>query len=136
MCLDLYLGAILFFFSMVFPDCRWDFSAEVDISLINNECANFTFQEQMMPLLRQLISGVFRSLSTKLNYQEYISPYHRLLTKKGFAENIDNIFSCNLWQSTHGSLLPCQVENVVFAWNYVYAFLCSSHMTKLLFPST
>lgn len=136
MCLDLYLGAILFFFLMVFPDCRWDFSAEVDISVINNECANFTFQEQIMSLLRQLILGVFRSLSTKLNYQEYMSPYQRLLTKKGFAENIDNIFSCNLWQSTHGSLLPCQVENVVFAWNYVYAFLCSSHMTKLLFPST
>lgn len=49
-----------------------------------------------MSLLRQLISGVFRSLSTKLNYQEYISPYQRLLTKKGFAENIDFIFSCNL----------------------------------------
>ena len=45
-----------------------------------------------MLLLRQLISGVFRSLSTKLNYQEYISPYQRLLTKKGFAENIDFIF--------------------------------------------
>ena len=85
---------------MVFPDYRWDFSAKVDISLITNECDNSTLQEQIMSSLLQLSSGVFRSLRIEVNYQEYVSPYQRLLTKKGFTENIDNIFSCNLWQST------------------------------------
>ena len=56
------------------------FSAEVDISLITNECDNSTLQEQIMSLHPQLSSGVFRSLRIEVNYQEYVSPYQRLLT--------------------------------------------------------